>query len=44
MNIFACHPERFFIIFNQKLIWKPQPIKALYDVTRLRDELRKYIK
>jgi len=44
MNIFACHPERFFIILNQKLVWKPQPIKALYDVSRLREELQKIIK
>jgi len=44
MNTFACHPERFFIIFNQKLGWKPQPKKAMYDISRLRNELRKYIK
>jgi len=44
MNTFACHPERFFIILNKKLVWKPQPIKAMYDIPRLRSELQKYIK
>jgi len=40
METWACHPERYFIIYQGKLVVKPQPEKAMYEVSRIRDYLR----
>jgi len=39
VDLFACHPERFFIIHQNKLVYKAQPVQALYHVSHLRKAL-----
>jgi len=39
METFACHPERYFILHHGKLVVKPQPKKAMYKVSSIREYL-----
>jgi len=42
MNVFKCHPERFYTIIDGKLGMKGEPIEAYYLVSHIKDWLSKY--
>jgi len=42
MNVFKCHPERFYVIVDGKLGMKGEPIEAYYLVSHIKDWLLKY--
>jgi len=39
-QLFACHPERFFVIYRGKLTFKPKPVEATYLVSDVAAHLK----